>query len=288
MARNVVIQSGCLYMYGSDKEVYKLIKDCGFTHFDISLYWKNVIEHIGTGPDYLEKTKALKEYTDSLGLVCEQAHAYFTNGIDEETLKRRNDYIKQDIEVAALMGAKGVVIHCILEYNFEQNIEWFKQFIPLAHKYNIKLLVENTWGSKDGEPCAMITSTPEGIVKFIDTLNDEYVGACLDVGHAEMKGCGTCAVDMIHALGKRLKALHLHDVDQQHDNHQMPFTHRVPFISILDALKEEQYEGDITFEVESCYHREWDLENTLPKELFPAFVKLEYEIGKYFADYLDK
>ena len=82
-------------------------------------------------------------------------------------------------------------------------------------------------------------------------MNDPYLVACLDIGHAEMKGLGTNAVEMIHALGKeRLRALHIHDNDKWHDSHRLPFTMDIDFAPIVKALKDIDYQGDFTLEVD--------------------------------------
>jgi hypothetical protein len=53
------------------------------------------------------------------------------------------------------------------------------------------------------------------------------------------------AVNMIHTLGKHLQALHIHDNDQWHDSHQLPFTMKMDFEAIVKALDMLQ-SGDYT------------------------------------------
>ena len=288
MERKIVIDTGCLHELNDDRAVLKMIKEAGFTAYDATLFWKGTTEHIGVGPDYAENAAKLKDFADSLGLTCEQAHAYFTAGIDELAIQRRYEYIPIDIHIASILGAKYIVIHPVFEWSFEQNIEFIKTFVPYAHKYNIKLAIENIFGAKDDKIAPTCTSSPESFVKFLDTINDEYVGACLDIGHAEMNQLGTSAVEMIKALKHRLFCLHIHDNDKWCDAHEIPYTHHIPYSTILDELKKESYQGNITFEVETCYSKGWCKEAQLPIELYPAFLKLELEIGKYFANYLDK
>lgn len=288
MKREIVIDTGCLHRLNDDKKVLKLIKDCGFKCYDMTLFWKGTTEHIGVGPDYEENALKLRKYADSLGLKCEQAHSYFTGGLSEEAFKNRYDFIPKEIHIASILGAKCIVVHAINEYSFNENIEYIKRFIPFAHKYNIKIAIENCWGVKDNKPCPMTTSRPNEFVKFLDTLNDDHVVACLDIGHAEMNQLGTSAVEMIKALGNRLYCLHIHDNDKWCDAHQMPYTHKIPWKSILEELKKSGYKGNITFEVETCYNKGECPEASLPLELYPAFLKLQLEIGKYFVNFLDK
>mgnify|MGYP003319042351 CR=1 FL=1 len=288
MNRKIVIDLGALHNYGDEYAILKLLKDCGVSSYDATLFWKGTTEHIGVGKDYPEKAKKLRLYADSLGMTCEQAHAYFTGGISEEAMRNRYDFIPKEMHIASILGAKAIVIHAINEFSFEENIEYIKTFIPYAHKYDIKIAVENCWGAKDSKPCPMTTSTPESFVKFLDTINDDHVIACLDIGHAEMNQLGTSAASMIKALGPRLFCLHIHDNDKWCDAHQMPYTHKIPYATILKELKNINYQGNITFEVETCYSKGECPEAQLPLELYPAFIKLELEIGKYFANYLDK
>lgn len=288
MSRKIVIDLGALHNYGDEYAILKLLKDCGVSSYDATLFWKGVTEHIGTGADYPEKAQKLREYADSIGMECEQAHAYFAGGRDDDSLKRRYEFIPIDMHIASILGAKAIVIHAINEFNFDENIEFIKRFIPFAHKYNIKIAVENCWGVTDNKPSPMTTSTPESFVKFLDTINDPYVVACLDIGHAEMNQMGTSAEEMIRALGPRLYCLHIHDNDKWSDSHQIPYTHKIPFSRVLKALKEIGYKGNITFEVETCYSKGECPDAQLPLELYPAFIKLQLEIGKYFVSYLDK
>lgn len=287
MERKIVLDTGCLFHLQSDEKVFKLMKEAGFKYFDYSLYWKGGTEHIGVDENFRENAKKVRELADKFGLKCDQTHAYFTGGSSEESIQRRIEYTKKDIESTAILGAKIMVLHPLSCYTIEQNIAWIKDnFLELAHKFDVKIALENTWDVKDDKIVTMCSSRPEDLVKLIDAFNDDHVVACLDIGHAEMNQLGTSAVDMINALGPRLQALHIHDNDKWCDAHQIPYTQKINYSKVLDALKKNNYQGSITFEVETCYNRGEDPSAALPFELYPAFVKLEFEIGTYFANYL--
>ena len=49
----------------------------------------------------------------------------------------------------------------------------------------------------------------------------------------------------------RLAALHIHDNDRHHDNHQIPFSMNIDFIPIVKALKEIDYQGYFTLEADA-------------------------------------
>jgi len=115
------------------------------------------------------------------------------------------------------------------------------------------------WDKEKDESSFAACATGEDFKKHIDAVNDDYFVACLDIGHAEMKGLNTTAPDMIRALGNRLKALHIHDNDLWHDSHQIPFSMRIDFEATVKALKEIHYDGEFTLEADqflSAYTQE--------------------------------
>lgn len=57
----------------------------------------------------------------------------------------------------------------------------------------MKIATENMWnwnGEKD-EAAPAACSDPESFNAHLDAVNDPFFVACLDIGHAEMKGLGT-------------------------------------------------------------------------------------------------
>ncbi len=94
-------------------------------------------------------------------------------------------------------------------------------------------------------------TTPKSFIDHIDYVNDDFLVACLDIGHAEMKGSNTTAPEMIRALGHRLQALHIHDNDKLNDNHQIPFSMNIDFVEVAKALKEINYNGYLTLEADN-------------------------------------
>ena len=105
--------------------------------------------------------------------------------------------------------------------------------------------------------------------------------ACLDLGHAEMKGLGTSAEEMILKLGDRLAALHIHDNDRWHDSHQIPFSMDIDFDKIVAALKKIKYKGYFT--LEACYY----LNNYNKENVFDGIKNLSAAVRK-LADMFEK
>ena len=94
-------------------------------------------------------------------------------------------------------------------------------------------------------------SSPESFNAHLEAVNDSDFVACLDIGHAQMRGLETSPVEMIQALGSKLQALHLHDNDLKHDCHAMPFTMNIDYLPIIKALKKVGYNGYMTLEADS-------------------------------------
>ena len=88
-------------------------------------------------------------------------------------------------------------------------------------------------------------------MEHLKLVNDEYFVACLDIGHAEMRGSGSGAANMIRALGSHLAALHVHDNDCHYDSHQIPFSMKIDFNEIAAELRKIHYTGYITLEASS-------------------------------------
>jgi sugar phosphate isomerase/epimerase len=104
------------------------------------------------------------------------------------------------------------------------------------------------WDAGDEYSSFAACATSESFCRHLEAVDDEFLVACLDIGHAEMRGSGSGAANMIRALGSKLQALHIHDNDRHHDSHQIPFSMNIDFDAIIVALKEIRYSGWFTLE----------------------------------------
>jgi len=262
-------------------KILETIKEAGFDAFDFTMYDIENEQTLVSFDDYKERAYKVKEKALELGLICNQAHSFFP------TLRKNNDKWTEygykltirSLEIAGILGAKYCIVHPCNDYTAEENYKMYEYLLPYAKKYNVKIALENMWNWN--EELRVITgaacSSPEDYNKHLDLLDKEYFGACLDIGHAEMRDVHTSAVKMIEALGDRLTCLHIHDNDMIHDYHRLPYTFNVDFEPIIDALAKINYKGDITFEATRY------LDN-FPKELYQSAMRLMADIGKYFRD----
>ena len=268
-------------LVGEERTV-ELIAKAGFDAWDFSMFsmcrydWSSgkLLEndHPLAGSNYLAFARRLKQIGLDNGIVCNQSHAPFPSSVPEI-----RDYFKRAIECTAEAGGKICVIHPDNNKSAEENAEMYRELMPFAHQYGVKIATENMWNwdSARDESCFAACATSESFVEHVDAVDDPFLVACLDLGHAEMRGSGSGAVNMIKALGSRLQALHIHDNDRWHDSHQIPFSMDIDFAGIVKALKEIDYNGYFTLEADN-YLRGFSAEDVFDgiKDLYAAARRL--------------
>ena len=248
--------SSAARIVGEERAVEYIAK-AGFDAWDFSMFsmcnydWPaNKLlpnEHPLAGNDYLSFAGKLKKIGEDNGITCNQSHAPFPSRSAEI-----RSYYKRAIECTAEAGGEICVIHPDTDKSPEVNGEMYLELLPFAKSCGVKIATENMWDwdSVKDESSFAACATAESFNAHLDAVNDNFFVACLDIGHAEMRGSGTGAVDMIKKLGERLKALHIHDNDRWHDLHQIPFSASIDFDAVVGALKEINYDGYFTLEAD--------------------------------------
>ena len=288
----VSVNTGVLFNSFELKESLKIIKDAGFTAFDLSLCGANGLPSTPfDGEDYIEVAKEIRTYADSLGLPCNQAHAVFGSHLGAAKPGTQIfEVTVRCMEIASIMGAKGIVVHPMQYLPYmsnarflkQENLEFYKDLLPYAEKLNIVILTENMWQHNPNNHCIIQSTCAEAkeFAEYIDMVDSPYLKGCLDIGHTVLTG--ESITNMCKTLGKeRLVALHIHDVDGHNDNHSLPYTMSVNFGEMIDALADIGYDGDITFEVGAFV-------KNMPKELQPSAMKLMADMGHYFKKEIEK
>ena len=250
-----------------EERTVEYVGKAGFDYWDFSMFdmcrydsvTKLAIDtgHPLTGSERLAFARRLKQIGLDNGITCNQSHAPFSTNYP--SVRSR---LKWAIECTAEAGGKICIIHPQTHKTAEENAEMYWELLPFAKECGVKIATENMWdwdNVKD-ESSFAACATGEDFLKHMETVNDAYFVACLDLGHAEMRGSGTGAVHMIHTLGKHLQALHIHDNDQWHDSHQLPFTMKMDFEAIVNALRDINYQGDFTLEADQ-YLKAYDEEH---------------------------
>lgn len=259
----------CTLLTGEEKAVEYTAR-AGFDAWDFSMFL--MTKNIGggllefnpdsplAGSEYLKFARRLKQIGLDNGIVCNQSHAPFPTG-----KKENRKFILRAIECTAEAGGKICIIHPDNNKSPEENAEMYFELMDFAKQHGVIMATENMWNWPSGSPHATpaACSDPDSFNAHLDAVNDTYLTACLDIGHAEMRGLNTSAVDMIHALGNRLTALHIHDNDRLHDSHQIPFSMDIDFTPIVRALKDIDYKGYFTLECDSFLASSYTDENAL-------------------------
>lgn len=240
-----------------EERAIALIAAAGFDAWDFSMFsmckydWDNKRlkenDHPLAGDNYLAFARRLKQIGLDNGIVCNQSHAPFPVYCAEI-----RSYMKRAIECTAEAGGKICIIHPGNYNSAEENAEFYQELLPFAKECGVKIATENmwSWDDKKNHSSFAACATPNSFCEHIDIVGSEWLVACLDIGHAEMKGSDTNASEMIKALGARLQALHIHDNDKWHDSHQIPFSMDIDFNDVVCALKEINYKGYLTLEAD--------------------------------------
>lgn len=271
-----------------EAEAIRLVAKAGFDAYDLSMFEMgrlNWVEKkmIYTGhplqtQNYLQFVRELKQIAEDNGIVCNQSHAPFP-----VYCKEIRDLQKRAIECTAEAGGKICVIHPDNFKSAEENAELFLELLPFAKAHNVKIATENMWcwdNEKDQASFAACCD-PKSFLEHLNAVNDPYFVACLDIGHAEMRGLNTTAPEMIRGLGHHLQALHIHDNDCHHDSHALPYTMNIDFAAVAEALRDIGYAGELTLEADQ--HCTGCTPEELPgkvAEMAVAARRLEAEILK--------
>ncbi len=243
----------------SQEESLKLMKDLGFDVADITLFktgdFTKPDPDIFNG-DYILRAKQIRKYADEIGMPIVQSHAPFPvhiEGNDEYNRYIMGILIKC-IEVCGILGVKNLIIHPWNNWNYKENAIFFKKLLPYAKKHNVVICTENMWNWNHDENHAInaACSSPNDFLKHIEEVNDNYLQACVDVGHANMMGKAdkdTTPSNMIRTLDNHIKCFHIHDNDGIHDSHETPFTMNLDWDSLAKAIKDINYRGDLIIEI---------------------------------------
>lgn len=261
------------------KTAIKMIKQAGFDGFDLSLE-KMLSNDSAFNIDHIKTAKEIKEYADGLNIKCYQAHAPFYHVFTEDDANKLYPYLVKSLEICNIIDCPILVIHPCNSLTDEQTHKlYFEKLIPIAEGLNVKIATENmyNWSFAENHCYPSACGTVERFNNQIDLAKSDYLVACVDIGHAEMKGPNYPMADvLIKSLGHdRVKCLHVHDNDLIHDEHTLPFHGNIKWDNVIKALKEIDYDGNFTFEADNFFKK-------YPFELVQSALNHMHDIGRYF------
>lgn len=238
-------------------------------------------------------TALIKTTAEKYDLKFVQFHAPFPSYVPNNALASENMKMacRKSIEICGACGCDKIVIHpCFSgdptapldpEEEWNINIDFYSSFIPTLKASGVKCCLENMFitdkkGKSYGAICSDITET----CRYIDTLNEiageTLFGFCLDTGHLLMAGHDITFA--IQKLGARLIALHVHDNDGYHDDHNAPYIGGIQnWNRFFLGLRAIGYKGDMNMETVNAVGR-------VPDALIPSTLRLLADTANYFRD----
>lgn len=246
----------CITGKFTTEKAVEFVARAGFDCFDFSMFGTPIADGWGEkSRDYiLKEAEKARKTAEKFGITCNQSHAPFPVRI-----KEIYDFLPAAIEATAVAGGKICVVHPNNDMTPEENAVMYRGLMPFARKFGVKVATENMWNWENDRAAVAACSHPENFREHVDVVNDEFMGACVDIGHAEMFP-DSGAARMIETLGDRVIALHVHDNDKWHDNHQLPGTMSIDFDAVTAALKKIGYKGEMTLEC-GTYVEKYDTED---------------------------
>lgn len=259
--------------------------ECGFKYYNFD-FTAGKNSPICTD-DYLDWAKALREALDENDARCVIAHepCFFKFELTDE----QREIQRRMVEVSAIMGIEQIVMHPIDEDGsedaahmkrlFDGNYEYFSRHGELLEKYNVGMAIEtltNVFKLHYNGLRRQFGDNPYDLIELVDKIDSKHIGLCLDVGHVNTVGLFHIG-DTVRAMGKRLKALHLHDNDGILDQHYLPYMGTIDWTDFMHALREIGYEGYFTYEADK-------IPMMYPEALRPSWLRLMHDIAEYITN----
>ena len=142
---------GLMRRFGMETAVDMLI-EAGFDAIDLS-FPEDLYDTMPKDDNYY---KELRKRAEDKGVTFVQAHAPAPLNNDDETeIEQLPQKIIEAMRLASCAGVETIIVHPCqhhyyvedgsAEYLFEYNMTFYRQLIPYAEKFGIKIAVENMW-----------------------------------------------------------------------------------------------------------------------------------------------
>ena len=245
-------------------EAMEEISKVGFTSFEYSFGHVKRLEEGGDGA-FSEAVAA----ADSLGLDPVQIHgpsleAGFDLGSPDEGIRRRSiERSSLWIRHCSRLGVPVMVEHgCEYHDDFEGTLgrvkSSFQQLAAAAREHGVKVAIENEFDPRGkaaaGSGRSMVIPARVGclmseLMGVVNDVDPEYLGVCLDFGHANLQRPLFAMDEAIRELGDALIATHIHDNEGFSDQHMVPLMGNTDWNSAMGALVEIGYDKPLILEV---------------------------------------
>lgn len=235
-------ETGSIAWFVDVESAVRMIADAGFDAWDFTLFDLHKPDALLFGDDCRAMARKLRKIGEECGIVCNQTHAPFPSTMENLPI------LKEAIRCTAEVGAEICVIHPVSYGSTEESVELYKALLPTAKECGVKIATENLMGFNQTLNIPATGATPDRLIELVDAINDPDLVVCVDIGHTEIHPIGVGSAPMIHALGHRLQALHVHDNDHNNDSHALPQTMKIDFDAVTQSLSDIGYNGYFTLE----------------------------------------
>ncbi|WP_282937513.1 sugar phosphate isomerase/epimerase family protein [Paenibacillus sp. RC67] len=279
--------STSLNVFGTDYEqAIPVCKAAGFEALDFN-YWdhqKDVMTK--TWEEEEAWAHRIRQVADENGLRFTQMHGpvhgrlfqQMVPGLDTDSFLT---LAKRSLKTASILGVPWVVFHSSGvsvegESNREAkefNVKFFQQLFPSMEHTGVGIALENFYDRPARAHAVRRTYCAlfDELIELIDALDHPLIGGCLDTGHAHEQGIHP---NEIRKFGNRLKATHINDNDGVQDQHLLPFQGSIQWASVMSALHDIDYKGDLTYETHQSIR-------VLPNALREEGLRYAVAIGQY-------
>jgi len=174
--------------------------------------------------------------------------------------------VERGLERARWLGASALLVvpgvvneETSYEEAYERSFAAIRALASKAEQEQVSIAVENVWNK--------FLLSPREMVRFIDDVGSEYVGAYFDVGNIVTYGFPE---QWIKSLGSRIRKVHLKDFGRQGFTYLLQGDVNWP--KVMDALREVGYDDYLTAEL--------GLYRTYPEQMLRDTVQAIEEIMK--------
>ena len=273
----------------TEEEKYSILAEVGFDTVDCMLEGGYRASIWQLPDDELRnQLERIRDIAHERGIEIHQIHAPFDCVWSEDASVREACWKAQiqAIKATSYLGATYMVMHPLTfgyrlnkeqyKYAKQKNVEYFSYLEPYLQQYGVKVAIENVFVyDTHSRPCKTNCSTAQALKEYVDALDSDRFGVCLDVGHAAL--ATQDPVEMIYELGnKYLFATHIHDNNHLSDDHMMPGYGKLDWFAIGKALRDIGYDGVFNYEADRTYAKI----GPFRKELSLDFLRVYAELGK--------
>jgi sugar phosphate isomerase/epimerase len=156
------------------------------------------------------------------------------NLIDPDKSRRIDamDEVKRALEAAEQIDIDSMVLHLggkddmWNERALDLSMTAVEHLKAFAHPLGVKTLIETLHND---------VTSPEHLMEMLRIAHLDTVNVCLDIGHVNLHGMPGVA-EAFRIVGNRIKQLHLHDNDGEHDEHCWPGEGKVDWAAVRAGL----------------------------------------------------